>query len=124
MTNSGHIMIDPAILDGKPVIRGTRLSVEFIVQLLAQGWTEADIQANYDGVTHEQIAACLQYAADVLGSEKTVESCPISSAHAMIGSASSPSSKQIASECAIFRHERHQRWDAKVAMNPDREELS
>jgi uncharacterized protein (DUF433 family) len=70
MTNSGHIVIDPAILAGKPIIRGTRLSVEFIVQLLAQGWTEADIQRNYAGITHEQIAACLQYAADVLGSEK------------------------------------------------------
>jgi len=65
-----HIVIDPAILSGKPIIRGTRLSVEFIVQLLAQDWTEADLQRNYPGLTHEQIAACLQYAADVLGSER------------------------------------------------------
>jgi len=64
------IVIDPSVLAGKPIIRGTRLSVEFIVQLLAQRWTEADIQRNYSGITHEQIAACLQYAADVLGSEK------------------------------------------------------
>ena len=71
MVTSDHIVIDPAILAGKPIIRGTRLSVEFIVQLLAQGWTEVDIQRNYPGVTHDQIAACLQYAADVLGSEKT-----------------------------------------------------
>ncbi len=70
MTKSDHIVIDPAILAGKPILRGTRLSVEFIVQLLAQGWTAADIQRNYAGITHEQIAACLQYAADVLGSEK------------------------------------------------------
>jgi uncharacterized protein (DUF433 family) len=70
MATSGLIVIDPAILAGKPIIRGTRLSVEFVVQLLAQGWTEADIQKNYSGITHEQITACLQYAADVLGSEK------------------------------------------------------
>ncbi len=70
MDAQDHIVIDPAILTGKPIIRGTRLSVEFVVQLLAQGWTEADIQNNYPGISHEQIAACLQYAADVLGSEK------------------------------------------------------
>jgi uncharacterized protein (DUF433 family) len=72
MNTNEYIVIDPAILVGKPIIRGTRLSVEFIVQLLAQGWTEVDIQRNYPGVTHEQIAACLQYAAQVLGSEKGI----------------------------------------------------
>ena len=70
MNTNEYIVVDPTILVGKPIIRGTRLSVEFIVQLLAQGWTEADIQKNYPGVTHEQIAACLHYAAQVLGSEK------------------------------------------------------
>lgn len=70
MSATDHIVIDPAVLAGKPIIRGIRLSVEFVVQLLAQGWTESDIQRNYPGITHEQIAACLQYAADVLGSEK------------------------------------------------------
>ena len=65
-----YIVIDPQILVGKPIIRGTRLAVEFIVQLVAQGWTEEDIQKNYPGVTHEQIAACLRYAAAVLSSEK------------------------------------------------------
>jgi uncharacterized protein (DUF433 family) len=70
MDAQDHIVLDPAILTGKPIIRGTRLSVEFVVQLLAQGWTEADIQGNYPGITHDQIAACLQYAADMLGSEK------------------------------------------------------
>jgi uncharacterized protein (DUF433 family) len=69
MATSDHIVVDPAVLAGKPIIRGTRLSVEFIVQLLAQGWSEIDIQKSYPGITHDQIAACLQYAADVLGSE-------------------------------------------------------
>ena len=52
-----HIVIDPAVLAGKPVIRNTRLSVEFIVGLLGQGWSEADILRNYPGVTHDDIAA-------------------------------------------------------------------
>jgi len=41
-----RIVIDPEILVGKPVIRGTRLAVEFIIDLLAQGWTEADVLRN------------------------------------------------------------------------------
>ena len=45
-----HIVLDPAILAGKPVVRGTRLSVEFIIGLMADGWNEADILANYPGL--------------------------------------------------------------------------
>jgi uncharacterized protein (DUF433 family) len=58
-----HIVLDPAILAGKPVIRGTRLSVEFIIGLMADGWNEADILANYPGLSREDIMACLNYAA-------------------------------------------------------------
>ena len=65
-----RIAIDPAILTGKPVIRGTRLAVDFIVGLLGSGWQEADILRNYPGITHEDIIACLQYASEVLQSEK------------------------------------------------------
>ncbi len=65
-----RIVLDPNVLAGKPVIRGTRLSVEFIVGLLAEGWSEPDIQRNYPGVTHEDVAACLHYAAEVLQSER------------------------------------------------------
>ncbi|MBI1868138.1 MAG: DUF433 domain-containing protein [Methylocystis sp.] len=74
MTNSARIMLDPAVLAGKPVIRGTRLSVDFIIGLLADGWSEADILQNYPGVTHEDITACLAYARDVLRSEKVYPS--------------------------------------------------
>jgi hypothetical protein len=42
---SDHIVLDPAILAGKPVVRGTRLSVEFVIGLMADGWNEADIIA-------------------------------------------------------------------------------
>ena len=65
-----HITVDPQILVGKPVIKGTRLAVEFIVDLLAQGWQESEIARNYPGVTHEDITACLKYAAHVLKAEK------------------------------------------------------
>jgi uncharacterized protein (DUF433 family) len=51
---------------GKPVIRGTRLAVEFIVELLANGWTEQQILENYPGITSEDISACLRYAAETL----------------------------------------------------------
>jgi uncharacterized protein (DUF433 family) len=57
-----RIVIDPEILAGKPVIRGTRLAVEFILDLLAAGRSEADIVGNYPGLTREDIFACLAYA--------------------------------------------------------------
>ena len=65
-----RIDIDPDVLVGKPVIKGTRLSVEFIVELLARGWTEAQILENYPGITREDILACLGYATEVLKSER------------------------------------------------------
>ncbi len=57
-----HIILDPDILVGKPVVKGTRLAVEFIIELLAQEWSEADILQNYPGLTREDIQACLKYA--------------------------------------------------------------
>ncbi len=64
------ITINPDILSGKPVIRGTRLAVEFIVDLLASEWTETEILRNYPIVTHEDIQACLRYASQVLHAER------------------------------------------------------
>lgn len=57
-----RIAVDPEILTGKPVIRGTRLAVEFVLELLAAGESEGDILANYSGLTREDILACLSYA--------------------------------------------------------------
>jgi uncharacterized protein (DUF433 family) len=73
-TEHPRITLDPKILGGKPVIRGTRLSVEFIIGLMANGWSEADILANYPGITHEDIIACLAYARDALSSERVFPS--------------------------------------------------
>ncbi len=57
-----RIVLDPEILDGKPVIRGTRLPVELILELLAAGQSENDVLTNYPGLTREDILACLSYA--------------------------------------------------------------
>lgn len=65
-----HIAVDPAVLTGKPVVKGTRLAVEFVLGLLAQGWSEAEIIRNYPGLTHDQILACVAYAQARLSEEK------------------------------------------------------
>jgi uncharacterized protein (DUF433 family) len=62
MALSARIVVDPGILGGKPVIRGTRLAVEFILELLAAGQSESDILASYPGLTRDDILACFSYA--------------------------------------------------------------
>jgi uncharacterized protein (DUF433 family) len=57
-----RIVVDPEVLAGKPVIRGTRLAVEFILELLAAGQSESDVLSNYPGLTRNDILACLSYA--------------------------------------------------------------
>ena len=65
-----RIVLNPEIVAGQPVIRGTRLAVNFVIGLLARGWTGREIVENYPGLTHEDILACLAYASDVLDSQK------------------------------------------------------
>jgi uncharacterized protein (DUF433 family) len=65
-----RITLDPQILTGKPIVKGTRLAVEFILELLAEGWSESDVLRNYPGLTREDIQACLAYATAVLRTEK------------------------------------------------------
>jgi uncharacterized protein (DUF433 family) len=69
-----RITLDTEVLAGKPVVRGTRLAVEFVIGLLADGWSQADIAKNYPGITRDDIIACLAYARDVLSSEKVFPS--------------------------------------------------
>jgi uncharacterized protein (DUF433 family) len=69
-TAEPRITLDPAVLDGKPVVRGTRLSVEHIIGLLADGWSERDILADYPGLTKDDVTACLGYARDLLKAER------------------------------------------------------
>ena len=65
-----RIEIDPEVLVGKPVIKGTRISVEFVINLLAQGWKEEDILKNYPHLTREDVCACLNYASEILHFER------------------------------------------------------
>lgn len=70
MSWQDRITIDPAILTGKPIVRGTRMAVEFILDLLAEGWTHEQILQQYPTLTHEDIQATLHYAADLLKRER------------------------------------------------------
>jgi uncharacterized protein (DUF433 family) len=65
-----RITIDPDVLVGKPIIRGTRVSVEFVIDLLGRGWTKERILKEYDHLTPDDVQACLAYASDVLKSER------------------------------------------------------
>ena len=65
-----RIVVDPKVLVGKPVIKGTRIAVEFVMDLLGRGWTTEQILHEYDHLTPEDIQACLAYASDVLKAEK------------------------------------------------------
>ncbi len=73
MATHPRILRDPKILVGEPVIRGTRISVEFILELLAAQWSEAEILENYPRVTREDIFASLTYAHDVIQEASAAE---------------------------------------------------
>lgn len=71
MTHQQHlnrIVLDPQVMVGKPVIRGTRLTVEYILNLLGRGDTIDGILAEYEGLTIEDIQACLLFASQTLES--------------------------------------------------------
>ena len=69
-----RITLDPQVLAGKPVVRGTRLSVEFLIGLMADGWSEAEILANYPGLERNDLTACLAYARDLISGERVFPS--------------------------------------------------
>jgi uncharacterized protein (DUF433 family) len=70
MNWKARISVDPRVLVGKPVVKGTRIAVEFVIDLMARGWTTQQIIDEYDHLTAEDIQACLSYASDVLKSER------------------------------------------------------
>ncbi len=65
-----RIVIDPNVLVGKPVIKGTRIAVELVLDALGRGWSSEQVMQQYDHVTPEDIQACLAFASEVLKSEK------------------------------------------------------
>ncbi len=66
MNHVDRIVIDPDVLVGKPVVKGTRLSVDFLLGLLAQGWSEPEILRNYPGLKREDLLACLACASQAI----------------------------------------------------------
>jgi len=64
------IVVDPKVLLGKPVVKGSRISVELVIDLLAAGWTQEQILDSYPNLTVEDIRACLAYASELLHSER------------------------------------------------------
>lgn len=59
-----YVHADPKVLVGKPVVKGTRLSVEFILELFAAGWTEEQVLDNYPSLTPEGLRAVFAFAAE------------------------------------------------------------
>ncbi len=62
MTEHPRIALDPGVMGGKPVIRGTRVTVELTVGLLTQGWSEQEVLGAYPHLVRDDILACLAYA--------------------------------------------------------------
>lgn len=72
MTITDRIEINPKVMMGKPVIRGTRLTVELILRKLSEGAGEEDLMEAYPRLTREDIQAAIRYAADTISNEETV----------------------------------------------------
>jgi uncharacterized protein (DUF433 family) len=65
-----RIVVDSDVLSGKPIVKGTRLAVDFILSLLAEGWSIDMILSNYSQLTKDDISAVLSYAVELLRVEK------------------------------------------------------
>lgn len=72
MTVTSRIEINPRVMMGKPVIRGTRIPVELVLRKLSEGAMEKDLLEAYPRLTREDIQAAIGYAADTLAHEETV----------------------------------------------------
>lgn len=72
MTITDRIEMNPKVMMGKPVIRGTRVPVELILRKLSEGARERDLLAAYPKLTREDIQAVIRYAADTIAHEETV----------------------------------------------------
>lgn len=64
-----HITSDQDVLVGKPVIKGTRISVELILELMSEGWSEAQLLQSYPNITSEDLKAVFAYLRDVVQQE-------------------------------------------------------
>ena len=71
-----YIYSDPKILMGKPIIKGTRLGVDFILSLLAEGWTQEQILKNYSSLNQSSLKAVFAFAYECLKDESIYEMPP------------------------------------------------
>jgi uncharacterized protein (DUF433 family) len=71
-----RIVVDADVMTGKPVVRGTRLTVQFVLGLLAAGASEGEVLEEYPGLTREDVRACLAFAASALDSSVFVPLSP------------------------------------------------
>jgi uncharacterized protein (DUF433 family) len=76
--SESSIVLDPAILGGKPVVRGTRISVELLLRKLSEGASVADLLDAYPRLTEADVHAAIAYAADTIAIEETIEATPSS----------------------------------------------
>jgi uncharacterized protein (DUF433 family) len=67
-----HIEQNPDVMTGKPVFKGTRLTVEIVLQRLGEGWSEKDLFDAYPRLTHDHVKAACAYAAAALSAELTI----------------------------------------------------
>jgi len=79
MTSTDRIEINPKIMLGKPVIRGTRITVELLLRKMSEGATEADLLDAYPQLTRDDLKAALGYAAATLAHEETLLVTPVES---------------------------------------------
>ena len=68
-----HIYSDPEILSGKPVVKGTRLSVDFLLELFANGWSEEQVLESYPNLTRDSLRAVFAFAAESTRDERAFE---------------------------------------------------
>ena len=72
-----HIVVDPAVLVGKPIVKGTRISVELLLDRLADGWSYAEILAAYPHLTREQVQAAVTFASELFKEERFVATAKV-----------------------------------------------
>jgi len=78
MSESSIIIVDPTILGGKPVVRGTRIPVELLLRKLSEGASVDDLLEAYPRLTEADVHAAIAYAADTIAMEETINATPSS----------------------------------------------
>lgn len=73
MTRTAYIERNPNVMLGKPIIKGTRITVELIVRKFSEGYSVSELLKSYPNLAKEQILAAFAYAADIIANEEIIE---------------------------------------------------